>query len=364
MPEDWGDENGPDFTPYPEKTLPPPPGGYQHDYEINNNVDSKVRDVGGGNGDIRDPFGAGGSGRNDGTPTAANGEAAKLIGKARNKLDAALDAYTEVAGPNSTIMDVNASNTSFQSITVENRVDEAESKLDAAVEPATEGQQMNILGLKHVAVFIRYAARCQKALGDGFEEVSFMAKRLYNESLILVEQGNRQARKALSDARDAFEIIDDEVESEAFRTFGSLTEGAYEDKREQLDSELAALQELRDGIWDMKGGVKELQTAVPAFLDERYQVAERGFAGANADFAIARTSFRLSRGSREVEKKVLEVIGVAQTLEQASKDLRRAAQAQINDERLVFYEARRAAEQHIESNDIVRRMRTMNNLVT
>jgi hypothetical protein len=113
----------------------------------------------------------------------------------------------------------------------------------------------------------------------------------------------------------------------------------------------------------MKDGVNELQAGVPAFLDERYNEAERRFSGASADFAIARTSFRLTSGSREVESKVREIVGVAQTLEQATSDLRRAAQAQLNDERLVFYEARRAAQQHIESNEIVRDMRTMNDIV-
>ena len=361
-PEDWGDENGPDFTERPRRTLPEPPGGAQNEYQINTQVDSEIRGVGAGDSDIRDPFQIDGEG-SDGTPTRANQEATELIGEARNQLDDALDAYRGYAGANSSILDVNASHTSFDNLEVEDLVRQAESTLDEAVEPATEGQRMNILGLAHVAVFIRYAARCQKALGDAFAEVEFMSERLYNESLRLVEQGNRQARTAMEDAKDAYEVIDREVEPDAFRAYGTLSESVFEDKVRQLDGEIAALDESRTGLRDMKDGVTELQIGVPAFLDERYEEAERRLSGATADFAIARTSFRLTEGSREVEAKVREIVGVAQTLEQATTDLRRAAEAQLNDERLVFYEARRAAEQHIESNEIVSDMRTMNDII-
>ncbi len=362
-PEDWGDEDGPDFTARPERTLPEPPGGARNEYQINTEVDSEIRGVGGGDADIRDPFGVD-EGRDGGTPTQANQEAAELIGEARNQLDDALAAYRGYAGANASITDVNASHTSFDNLTVEDRVSEAESTLDQAVESATDGQKMNIIGLAHVSVFIRYAARCQKALGDAFEEIEFMSERLYNESLRLVDQGNRQARSAIREARDAYQVIESEVEEDAFGAYGTLSEAIFREKVQQLDSEIAALDESRSGVRDMKDGVSELQAGVPAFLDERYEEAERRFSGASADFAIARTSFRLTSGSREVESKVREIIGVAQTLEQATADLRRAAQAQLNDERLVFYEARRAAQQHIESNEIVRGMRTMNDIVT
>jgi predicted RNA-binding protein with PIN domain len=363
MPEDWGDDEPLGKPANKERTIPEPPGGYNKDYAINNDVDSKVQEVNPGSSKIRDPFGVD-EGRPNRTPTQSNPEAAKYIGKARNQLDDALAEYRSYAGRNSTIVEVNAANTDFESIRVESLVDKAESTLDKAVEPATEGQKMNILALKHVSVFVRHAARCQKALGDAYEEVSFMADRLYNENLLLVDQGNRQAESALQKAREAYSVVKSEVEPDAFAAYGTISEGMFEEKRRQLDAEIAALDEARGGLRDMKGGVKQLQTGVPAFLDEKYQLAERRFSSANADFAIARTSFSLTRGSREVEKKVNEITGVARTLEQATKDLRRAARAQLNDERLVFYEARRAAEEHINSNDIVRRMRTMNDIVT
>lgn len=363
MPEDWGGDEPLGEPANKERTIPEPPGGYNKDYAINNGVDSKVREVDPGSSEIRDPFSVD-EGGDSGTPTQSNPEAAKYIGKARNHLDDALAEYRSYGGRTATIVDVNASNTDFESIRVESKVDKAESTLDKAVEPATEGQKMNILALKHVSVFIRHAARCQKALGDAYEEVSFMADRLYNENLVLVDQGNRQTETALQTAREAYQVIKSEVEPDAFVAYGTLSEGTFEEKRRQLDAEIGALDEARGGVWDMKGGVEELQSAVPAFLDEKYRLAERRFSSANADFAIARTSFSLSRGSREVETKVNEITGVARTLEQATKDLRRAAQAQLNDERLVFYEARRAAQEHVRSNDIVRRMRTMNDLVT
>jgi hypothetical protein len=363
MPEDWGDDEPLGEPANKERTIPEPPGGYNRDYSINNDVDSNVQEVNPGSSEIRDPFSVDES-RNDGTPTQSNPEAAKYIGKARNQLDDALAEYRSYAGRSSTIVDVNATNTDFESIRVESRVDKAESTLDKAVEPATDGQKMNILALKHVSVFVRHAARCQKALGDAYEKVSFMADRLYNENLLLVDQGNRGAEAALEEARTAYQVIKREVEPDAFAAYGTISEGVYEEKRRQLDGEISALDEARNGVWDMKGGVEQIQRAVPDFLDEKYRAAERGFSSANADFAIARTSFSLARGSREVEAKVNEITGVARTLEQATKDLRRAARAQLNDERLVFYEARRAAQEHVRSNDIVRRMRTMNDLVT
>lgn len=362
-PEDWGGSSRLGKPSNKERTIPEPPGGYNKDYAISGEVDSKVRDVNPGRSDIRDPFQVG-EDRDNSTPTQSNPEAAKYIGRTRTQLDEALAEYRSYADRNSTILDVNATNTDFESIRVERKVDAAESTLDKAVEPATEGQKMNILALKHVAVFIRHAARAQKALGDAFEQVSFMADRLYNENLLLVDQGSRRAAPKLADARDAYQVIKSEVEGDAFAAYGTISEDMYDDKRQQLDAEIGALDEARDGLRQMKGGVKELQEAVPAFLNEKYQLAERRFSGANADFAIAGTSFSLTRGSREVEGKVNEINAVARTLEMATKDLRRAANAQVNDERLVFYEARRAAQQHIRSNEIVRGMRTMNDLVT
>lgn len=362
-PEDWGGSSRLGKPSNKERTIPEPPGGYNKDYAISNEVDSKVRNVNPGRSDIRDPFQVG-ENRDNSTPTQSNPEAAKYIGKTRTQLDEALAEYRSYAGRNSTILDVNASTTDFESIRVEHKVDAAESTLDKAVDPATEGQKMNILALKHVAVFIRHAARAQKALGDAFEEVSFMADRLYNENLLLVKQGSREAGPAIENAKEAYQVIKSEVEGDAFAAYGTLSEGLFEDKRQQLDAEIGALDEARDGLLQMRGGVKTLKTAVPDFLNEKYGAAARGFSSANADFAIAGTSFAISRGSREVAQKVGEITGVAKTLEMATKDLRRAANAQVNDDRLVFYESRRAAQEHIRSNEIVSRMRTMNDLVT
>jgi hypothetical protein len=347
----------------PERSIPDPPGGYNKDYAINGEVDSEVGEIDPGSSEIRDPLGVDEQ-RENRTKTQANSEASKYIGKARNKLDEALDEYRAAAGRNATILDVNATNTRFEAYPVENKIDEAESTLDKAVEPATDGQKMNILALKHVSVFMRHAARCQKALGDAYEQVSFMADRLYNENLLMVEQGNRRAEPAIESAKEAYQVIDDEVEEDAFVAYGTISEGLFEKKSTQFDAEIVGLDEAREGLSEMRGGIERLQTAVPDFLDERYEQAERGFSSANADFAIAQTTFSISGGSRPVKQKVNEISGVARTLEQATKDLRRAANAQVNDERLVYYESRRAAEQHVNSNEIVRSMRTMNDLVT
>jgi hypothetical protein len=305
-----------------------------------------------------------GFGDDEGTATPANERTTQLVSEATTKLNEAIDIYTSFAGEDAGLMDVDATTTEFRKIEIQSKVREALSTLDDALSSATEGQLANIAALEEVGVFLSNAAAAQEALALAYDRLEFTTERFYGESLILMENANREMRGHASDAFEPVERIRQETDSDSMRVLSTVSPELYRNKRYRLGDQAQAFDSFADGFEEMRTSMEEMQEAVPQYLDEEYDEADNGFLSASAGFGIGATSFTMLLGADPLEEKADEIYGVVSTLEQAADDLHRSANAQVEDNRLIFYEARRAAENHIESNDIVSDMRTMHDIVT
>lgn len=298
----------------------------------------------------------------EGTATPANERTTRLVGEATTKLNEAISIYTSFAGEDAGLMDVSATTTGFRKIEIQSKVREALSRLDDAVSSATEGQLVNIAALEEVGVFLSNAAAAQEALVLAYDRLEFATERFYGESLLLMENATRELRQHKDDAIQAVERIREETEDDSMQVLSTVSPRLYREKERRLGDQAEAFDSFSNGLEEMRTGMEEMQEAVPQYLDEEYDEAENAFLSASASFGIGATSFSLLLGAEPLEPKADEVYGVVSTLEQAADDLHRSANAQVNDNRLIFYEARRAAEAHVDSNEIVRNMRTMNDL--
>jgi len=299
-----------------------------------------------------------------GTATPASEEAEQIVADATAALNEAVSVYTSFGGEDAGLMDVDATTADFQKISVRSNVREALELLDEALDAdPTPGQIVNIAALEQVGVFLSNAAEAQYALVRAYDRLQFASERFYNESLTQMEFANAEMDEYTNEAVDALNRLRRETDQDAMQVLSSVSEEVYRRKEQRLQDQTDAFSDFYGGLRSMRRGLEDMQDGVPAYLAERYEDAANDFLSASASFGIGASSFTLLPGADPLRPKADELFGVATVLEQAAEDLHRSAEAQVEDDRLQFFEARRAAEDHIESNDIVRDMSTMRDII-
>ncbi|MFB6166282.1 MAG: hypothetical protein ABEJ31_14070 [Haloarculaceae archaeon] len=290
------------------------------------------------------------------TATADN-ESAKHIQTARDHLQTALTNYTRQAGRGAAVTDVTPT-TSFSAAIVTNNTASANDALKQAADGATDRQKVVVLALRQVSLFLELGATADEQLHRSWKAFSFAVGRFYSENTAQFEPARLRMQRHHKRARKAQRALANNTDESCTAALEGLSEDEYNGKCDQLQSAVFDFGGFGPGMESLSGGLASLQDAVPAYENEEYALAARRSLAASAQFGVAMVSFDVDRDGTAVSRKARELYGVTRTLKQLCDDLQRSASAQTNDNRLLFREARRAARQHAQSNDIVRQMPT------
>lgn len=286
------------------------------------------------------------------TPTETNPRATEYLDAAREYLTAALDAYVEFGGGES-LVDVNPTVGTVVAVAVQRPVTTARKRLESAREYATEGQQIAVLGLQHVASFLEYSAATDQMLCDAYEEFVFAIERAYNENTTQARQARLRLDSKLETAEASLQTLTDGVDRGAMVLFEALSESAVVQKQQQLSSSVSTLRDFESGVEYMEQGLSRLDDAGNRYRDGNYSGAADSLIAANGNFAGATTQFKRVSSETGLKDKALEARLVTRTLEQVTADLERSVNAKANGNQLVSRESRRSAEDQLDSNDVV-----------
>jgi len=296
------------------------------------------------------------------TPTPANERTMRLVTEAVGQLREGLDEYTSFAGRNAGILDVDPTVTSFDRAPVVNTLDGVAGTLEEALQTAEPGQTANIQALRQVYVFVRHAAFVEHALARAYERFDWAMERLYNENTTRAELAVPDIESRVRTAQEHFQVIQQLTQPRAMAAFDYLSESEYEQKVGFFEGETEAFVDFMDAIRDTADGIREMQRGVDLYRDDNYRNAERYLSGARGSFSTAGSSFEFIFGAEPIEPRANRELEIITTLEQAMEDLERAAEAQQADNRSLYFDAHRAAVEHIESNEVVNSMRTLEDI--
>lgn len=311
--------------------------------------------------DFESRFGeAGGETR---TPIETDPRATELMGKAMKGIQKTYEVYVSHAGSNANLMDVNASTDSFNAPRIRTLAQESRALLEEATEYAPEDQKNIILSLVQVTVFLEDLARVREALLEAEDEFRYAVERLYAESTTRARYTVPKIKEYHLEARSLYRPLKREIDAEAVAVFEPVG-AVYDEKIDQIRDELQALGDFRTGINSAANAIEKFQNGVPEFYDRNYEKALSPLNTAEFRFGSARVDFSNVDESTGMQEKADEVAAVMTALEGGAAGLHRAAEVKVDDEpQPEFFEARRAAERAIDSNDIASDMRTANQIV-
>ncbi|WP_136715611.1 hypothetical protein [Halorientalis salina] len=291
------------------------------------------------------------------TATPENPKATKHIAEARKKLIAAHDTYTsQSTGRNARMAGVKPTTDSFQWVSIRTDVEAAMAALERASEHAEGGQAVNVLALEQVGYLLLLSAKTDRKLIDAYEHFEFATERLFNESFGQTETARNRMANDYEEANEIYQELTEKIEPKSAGVFSQLSERLYERKIRQLDGAIAAFQDFDTGLESAQSAIKGVKPAVDAYHSDEYEDARDGFMRASAEFAGASMSFTIVGQSTGLQSRASDLHATISTMEQATKDLQRSAQGRLDGERLIYYEAKRAAEEHIESDERVKNM--------
>ncbi len=299
----------------------------------------------------------------EGTATPENSKATKHIMKARDKLTTAHQKYASQVPTGNSILDVGPTVGSFSWLGVKRNVKAAMDHLEEGAKYAKGGQANNVLALEHAGYFLLLAAKADSKLVKAFKHFKFSRDRLYNESLVQSEMARRRMDTDWQEARDIYQELDKKIEPEGLNVLSQLDERYYERKNRQLDNGIAAFIEFNDSLKASKRGLERVEPGVDAYLGDEFETAANEFTRAGARFGVAGSTLTTISDDTGLASAARGFRGVIRTMEQATEDLRRSSQGKVDGDRLIYYEAQRSAEEHIESNEIVKEMTSFENIL-
>jgi hypothetical protein len=298
------------------------------------------------------------------TPIETDPKATELMSKSMERIRKTYANYVGYAGPEANLLDVDATTESFHAPKIRSMAQNARTPLEEATNYAPEGQKNIILSLVQVTMFLEDLARVREHLIDAYDEVLFAVDRLYAESTLRAERTTYNIDDYRSEAQSLYRPLKNEIDAEAVSVFNPIGD-VYDEKMDQIRSELHAFQEIRGGIKDGVRGIEGFNKGVPRFYKQNYEKALSPLEQAQFGFGSARTSFGIVDESTGIQEKANEVSGVMAALEGAADALHRGAEVKVeNDPQPEFFEARRAAESAVESNDVASDMRTAKQIIT
>jgi len=295
--------------------------------------------------------------------TPQNEEATKHIEKATTHLETAHKTYKRQAGPGASISDVGPPNEEVNSIDLKAPIQDAISELDKASGPATDGQMVNIVALRDVGLFLFESAKIDEHLVEAFNEFTFGMERIYNESLVQADKSTYRMDDSLATARKLFRPVDRDINEEAMAAYPHLTSVRYERKIRQLDGQIDVLMDFTEVINSLIGGIEALKKGVPKYKSREYEQAYEHLLTASSEIGIASSTFNMVPGGTGLLEATGDHRKNVKTMELVANDLKRGANAQVEDNRLVFFESRRSAEEKIKANETIKQMDTFRNVI-
>ncbi|MFB6178956.1 MAG: hypothetical protein ABEI77_04450 [Halorientalis sp.] len=298
------------------------------------------------------------------TATPSNPKATKHIAAAREKLNDAFNKYTDqTPGRKDVLTGITPSTKSFVWVHIRTDVKAAFTELEKGAKHATKGQATNIVALEHVGYFLLLSAKVDGKLTDAYKHFDFAVERLFNESLVQAELARKKMNDDTEKARQMFKTMRHKIKPRGMGVLAQMSERQYERKVRQLDNDIAAFQQLKSGLSGTQSGLAQLGPGVDAYLSDDFKEARKRFTRASAHFGISTTSYSLVPHSTGLDTRAQDINATVKTMEQATEDLRRSAQGKLDDKRLVYYEARRSAEEHIKSDKRVKNISSFHDIV-
>ncbi|SDF74685.1 hypothetical protein SAMN05216218_10945 [Halorientalis regularis] len=298
------------------------------------------------------------------TPVETDPKATELMATSMDRIRETYATYVGYAGPEANLLDVDATTESFHAPKIRTLAQNARAPLEKATEYAPEGQKNIILSLVQVTTFLEDLARVREALIDAYDEFLFAVERIYAESTLRAEQTTYNIDDYRDEAQSLYRPLKNEIDAEAVSVFNPIGK-VYEEKIDQVRAELQAFREVRAGVKSAARGIDAFNQGVPRFYEQNYERALSPLSTAQFSFGSAQSSFGIVDESTGIQEKANEVAGVMEALEAAAGALHRASEVKVDDEpQPEFFEARRAAERAVESNDIASDMRTAEQIIT
>lgn len=298
------------------------------------------------------------------TPIETDPRATELMTEAMDGIRETYAAYVGYAGSDANLMDLDSTIDSFNAPRVRRLAQEARAPLEKATEYATEDQKTIILSLVQVTVFLEDLARVREALLDAHDEFTYAVERIYAESTTRADRATYTIDEYRTEAQSLYRPLDGEIDAGAVSVFEPIG-SVYEQKMNQVRAELDAYRNVRSAIRSAARGIEVFQDGVQAFYDREYEAVLSPLGSAQFEFGSAQSDFAIVDEATGIQATTSEVAGVMQALDAAAQALHRAAEVRVEDApQPEFFEARRAAERAVDSNDIVADMRTASRIIT
>ncbi|AQL44044.1 hypothetical protein BV210_15635 [Halorientalis sp. IM1011] len=298
------------------------------------------------------------------TPIETDPRATELMTESMKKIQKTYEAYVGQVGSDANLMNVNASIESFNAPRIRRLAQEARDPLEEATEYAPEDQKNIILSLVQVTIFLEDLARVREQLNEAHDEFRYAVERLYAENTGQLEYtALPKIKEHYKEGRSLYRPLKNEIDPEAVAVFEPVG-AVYDDKIDQVRAEIWAFQDFHSGIRSAANALEKFEKGVPAFYNRNYEQALSPLNTAEFRFGTAQSDFGGVEDSTGMQEKANEVADVMGALEGAAQALHRAAEVKVEDEaQPQFYEARRAAERAVHSNEIASDMRTASQII-
>lgn len=297
------------------------------------------------------------------TPIETDPRATELMAESMGKIQETYEAYVGQVGPEANLMDVNASTESFNAPRIRQLAQESRTPLEEATEYAPEDQKNIILTLVQVTIFLEDLARVREQLVEAYDEVTYAVERIYAESTTRARYTAPRIKDHYTEARSLYRPLKNEIDADAVAVFEPVG-AVYDDKIDQIRDELWAFQDFHSGVKSAVNAIEKFKTGVPRFYNREYEKSLSPLSTAEFRFGSAQTDFGNVDESTGMQEQGNEVADVMGALQGAAEALHRAAEVRVEDEpQPQFFEARRAAERAVDSNDIASEMRTASQII-
>lgn len=266
--------------------------------------------------------------------TTPTNDATKEIRKARSLIEDAIRLYASAGGKqNTSIVDVDATASSFPRRDIELKVYAANRALSKADSAATDGQRQTITTLKNVGQFVMRAASAQSAIIGAYNEAIGARDALYEARWPVVKASGTGAKTAGRRAEHYVDRATQNSSQESVTVVSGVTPSEYEAEVTQLKRQANALHIIGKQFLRMEDGIWNYRDAVTQYTDGKYSAAADNFETASDVFGSVKTAIENQEHEDPVEKTYADLRCISGALARATGHMQKATVAAQSDER-------------------------------
>lgn len=266
--------------------------------------------------------------------TTPENDATEKILRARSLLEDAIRLYASAGGEqNASIVDVDATTSSFPRRDIERKVYAANRALSDADSTATDGQRQTITTLKRVGQFVVRAASAQGAVIRAYNGANRAKDALYETRWPNVKSYGRMARTSGLRGEHYVDRATQDSSPESVTAVSGVTPSEYTAEVTQLKGQANALRAIGEQFLRVEDGIWKYRDAVPQYTDETYSRAADNFAAATDAFSSVETAIENQDHKNPVASTYADLNCVSGGLAGATEHMQKAAVAAQNDDR-------------------------------